>query len=297
MKILITGSNGFIGSHVAEKLKKDHEVIGLGKSKKSKVKDIRYYSIDISDSNFPSLITEKIEFCDVIIHLAANLDKSDLNLDVIKTNVTGTLNILNSAIKLNSKKIIHTSGLPVIGKPFEIPISEKHLANPETLYHITKLASEHILDMGIKYGIKITQFRVPAPLGVGMNENSFLPAVIKKLIRNDVVEIFGKGTRRQNFIHVNDICRYISVAIDFNYSGIFNIGSFEVMSNLELIKLSQKLLNSNSEIRFDNTEDIYDDYVWKISAKKVLEVFGFGPNVMIEDSIVELANYFKRDPQ
>lgn len=294
MRILITGSNGFIGSNIANMLSENHQVIGIGRQKTSKLENIQYFQIDISKNDSSDLILDCIGSCDIIIHLAACLDKSSTNIDILNTNVFGTLNILNAAIKLKVKKIINASSLPVIGKPQYIPITEDHITHPETLYHASKLFAENILELGKKHKIDIIHLRISSPIGVGMSEKTFLPVIIKKLFNDEIVEIYGEGSRIQNYINVRDISMYFMKAVEIKSSGIFNIGGTRSISNIELIRLSKKLLKSKSIIRFIDKEDEFDKYIWEISIEKSKCVFGFTPSVDIQSSIMELGNYLSK---
>ena len=292
MKILITGSNGFIGSNIAKALAEKHQIIGVGRSEHSIVNDIEYFRFDISDSGFPDSIQSYLGYCDVIVHLAANLDKSDLNLDIIKTNAIGTLNILNAALKLKAKKIVHASSIPLIGKPYNIPITEEHSTFPESLYHGSKLFSENILDLGKKSGLFVTHLRISAPVGIGMNEDTFIPIVIRNLINSKPIELFGNGSRIQNYIHISDICLFIDRAVDIDSSGIFNLASHQSISNLDLVNLAKNLLKSSSEIMLNIQEDIYEDYIWEISMMKTIKTFDISPKISLEYLLKELAEYY-----
>ena len=157
MKILVTGADGFIGSHLSEALvKKGHEVTAfvyynafnsfgwLDNIDEKIKKSLKIFPGDIRDEN---LVRKAIKDCDVIINLAAligipysyNSPKSYL-----ETNAQGTLNILQSAKDYGIKKVIHTSTSEVYGTAKYIPIDEEHVIEPKNPYMASKYLGEMI---------------------------------------------------------------------------------------------------------------------------------------------------------
>lgn len=290
MKILVTGSNGFIGKHVCEKLKKTHELMGIGTSTTSLVSNIEYYQCKIQSETFVDTLSKKIKKCEIIIHLAALIDKNDLNSNLIDVNCRGALNIVKLAKKIGVKKIINISGMTVIGKPISLPITESHSTDPKTLYHASKLMAEHIINLSSKYNIKAINLRVPSPVGPGMNQGTILPTILNNCLSNKSIVIYGEGKRRQNYIDVRDIVRAINSAVNIDSEGTFNIAA-KTISNLDLAKLCIKITNSSSKIVFNQQIDPEENYSWETSTSKAKETFSFEPKFSLTDTINALLSF------
>lgn len=288
LKILITGSNGFLGKYVCNILKEEHELVGIGTKNESSVSGIEYHSINIESDHFVSDIMSKVGACDIIIHLAAYIDKDNLNKRLIDVNCIGSLNIVSAARELGVKKIIYSSGLPVIGKPMILPITEEHPQYPNTLYHISKLMTEHIMRLAYDYGIKYVNLRIPSPIGIGMNENTILPVMLKHCLKDEPMLIYGRGLRKQNYIDARDIAEAIKTLVKNDVDGTFNITSETVISNIELAKLCKKITESNSEIVYIDKQDPEETYCWKASIDKAKEAFLFKPKYTLKDTILDI---------
>lgn len=297
MNILITGSNGFIGKNLCYKLSEisDVTVFGMGKgiNRNSFVKN--YIEYDISIDSFNKDIITRLQNCDVIIHTAACIDKDDFNSQLIDVNCRGTNNILNLAKEINCKKIIYISSIPVIGIPTNLPITENHITKPNTLYHITKLTGEYIVNQAEKYNILPIILRIPSPVGIGMNPKTILPIFLKQCILNNDIQILGNGSRKQNYIDIRDIEQAVQKCLIKNVKGCFNIASNKTISNLELAELCIKLCNSHSRIIFSNTFDKEENVCWDISIKKAKEYLDYMPLYSIEDTIKVMIEEYRKE--
>lgn len=293
MNLLVTGSNGFIGGYICERLKKEHKVIGIGRKKENRIPDIEYLKEDITSDFFVDNVKSKLNKVDVIIHAAACISKNDFEHDLIYTNCRGTLNIVKLAKELKAHKIIHLSSLPVIGKPLILPIREDHPTSPITLYHTTKLAAEHIINLSSKYGVNPINLRITSPIGIGMNENTILTIFLKNSLNNNPIYVYGKGQRKQNYIDVRDIAEAIALILDYNVEGIFNIGSASSISNLDLAYLCKDITDSKSEIVLNSKEDPEEDFCWDVSCEKAQKAFNFIPQYTLQESIIQISNHLK----
>ena len=139
MKILILGSEGFVGHNLVEGLSKNHEVFCADLIQNSVHKN--YKQFDITDLSSVEKIVKDV---DVVIDLAAHslVSSLDGSIENAKVNIIGLLNVLESCRKNGIKKIIFTSASSMIGIPNSEQVSENHSAFPKTAYGITKLASE-----------------------------------------------------------------------------------------------------------------------------------------------------------
>lgn len=292
MKVLITGVNGFIGRNVASVLSKKHYVIGTDISTTTQTEVNEYFSWNIGDERIPY---EKIpKDLDAIIHIAACLDMDGTNEQLITSNCLGTQRIYQLAKENKIKKIIYLSSVPIIGEPKQIPITEEHPVDPRTVYHVTKLAGELILNQLIYDQIDVINLRLPSPIGVGMNMRTILSVFIRKALDGENIQILGKGTRRQNYIDVRDIANIIKCfAEKEGVVGTFNCGANKTISNFELANYCINITNSKSEIEFLNKEDFADNQNWEIDTTKLKEAIGYENMYSIEDSIKSIADVLK----
>ncbi len=283
-RILVTGANGFIGSNLIKQLKNmDMEFYGVGRSTNDSIDN--YICADISSRDFADMIVANIQRCDVIVHLAANIDMKDGRSD-IESNCIGTYNVCQLANEWRCDKIVYMSSIPVIGEPKELPIRENHETHPMTIYHVTKLAGEKILEVCCDSSIKKITLRIPSPIGVGMNMNTFLPIILQKCISGEKVSLYGKGLRCQNYVDVRDVVQAVLKTLDYEKNGLFNIAGLKAISNIELARLCKKITNSDSSIVFADVEDKEENFKWDISIEKAAEELNFKPQISLEESIM-----------
>lgn len=297
MNILVTGSNGFIGSHVARYLKdRGHYVVGLGRTENPhNAEDVNeYISCDLGSekaNEIPSLITVKL---DAVIHLAADMRKEPYLVEVITANCAGTQRLLEMCETNSIKIFLQLSSLPVIGKPLLHPITEEHPIHPYTVYHITKRTEELLANYAYEYhGVRTASFRISAPIGPRVNPNTIFPTFIRKALANEDIELLGKGTRKQNYVYVKDIARCLELSLKSDrVHGVYNLTSNLLISNYELAKTIVEVIGSKSEIKFHG-EDYSDNYVWDATIGRILEDCGYSPMTEISDVIAEYANWLK----
>lgn len=298
MNVLVTGSNGFIGRHVCNYLReKNIYVIGLGRQAASVPVVNEYICCDM-DSDAVNCIIDNVSVnhIDAIIHLAADMRKEPHNIEVVEHNCVGTQRLLEFAEHNSIRIFLQLSSLPVIGKPKEHPITEKHSLKPPTVYHATKIAEELLANYAdYMHGIRTASFRISAPVGPGVNPNTIFPTFVRKALHGEDLTLSGKGTRVQTYVHARDIASALYLALKSdNAHGIYNLSSYNAVSNHELAKLCIQLLNSSSKIVFNGKEDTMDDYIWDVSLEHIRKDIGYEPTVSIEDAIIEYSEYFKK---
>lgn len=284
--LLITGANGFMGQSIVKNLMGEFDITATGRQDKSVVPNVDYVSADFSDTNFvPAFNNHKFDY---IIHVGACVSHDNTNKNLISANCLGIMNVADLAIK-NNAKIIFISGVPVIGTPIQIPITENHPTNPISVYHASKLFGEYIT--GIYNGISL---RIPSPIGVGMPDNKILPVFISNAIKNRDITLMGNGGRIQNYIDVADIANAVRNIInsDKNISGVYNLAGAHSYSNLELAQICIDVCKSHSNIVFSGTDALENDK-WVISTSKAYNDFGFVPKIDIRETIKNIKNYYE----
>src|SRR5690606_14705274 len=128
---------------------------------------------------------------------------------------------------------------------------------------------------------------------IGMNEETILPNIIKRCLKNEDVIIYGKGLRKQNYIDARDIAGVVGNAINSDIEGKFNIATDRVISNIELARLYIKLTSSKSKIIFNGVEDSEENYIWETSIEKAKRLLSFEPKYSISETITELIKYWE----
>lgn len=283
-KVLITGSDGFIGSVLIKRLKSDDNFNIYCISRNEKKRKSGYYIADIQEYDFVKKIADVVPVCDSIIHLAASTDMQDGYAN-IATNCLGTYNICRLANLWKASKVIYMSSLPIIGQPIKLPITEEHEINPQSIYHVSKYTGEEIVRVGCNKKVRTIILRIPSPIGVGMNMNTFLPDVLKRCIENENVVLYGKGSRKQNYVDVRDVADAIIGALCYSESNIFNIAGKEAVSNLTLAEKCKYITNSASEILFSDMEDKEEGYIWDVSFERAERELAYNPKFTLDESI------------
>lgn len=285
--ILLTGSNGFVGQEIAKCIAGEGHLIGLGRKAENQCPYVEeYVSADLSrEGALDSLKGRKL---DVIIHAAANLDMAADDAKVITDNCLGTFYLTRLAVETGCSRFIFISSLPVVGtpKPDETGmITEKNLPHPETVYHASKLMGEHLVSLLNRQGIQSTSLRIPSPVGVGMSAKTILSVFLQCARNGETITLRGKGTRRQNYVDVRDIAQAVLKAIQApQLSECYDIVARQTVSNTELANLCIRMLDSQSEIRFEG-QDSSDDVDWRADGSLAEKELGFVSQYTLEDTI------------
>lgn len=283
MRIVLTGSSGFIGSKLIIALeKKQHTIIRVDLDEGY---DIRKWET-----------VKKIKNFDVLIHLAA-ISYVPLSYEIpremYETNINGTLNILELC-RLNKAKMIFASSY-VYGKPQYLPIDEKHPTVAFNPYCQSKLIGEQLCKSYHQdFGVPVIIFRPFNIYGLGQNENFLIPLIYKQIMGKRKVVLKDPCPRR-DFVHVNDVVYAYQKAIVYNKTNfeIFNIGSGKSYSVEEIAKLL--ISNSAKEIDLEFSNEIRENEVLDTIAdiSKIEKVLHWLPNITFESGIKEIMENFK----
>ena len=280
MKVLITGVAGFIGKHLVNYLSKNgnFNVYGLDRvTLDCEDTNNEYIVADLLDNDLCRKVLSLCGQIDAIVHAASLITADNFNSSLVPCNCQGMLNTIQMAHLVQCKRFIYLSSIPVIGKPLLHPITEDHPTMPQTTYHASKLFGEHVLLLQDNKDLNPIILRLSSPIGKGMNTKTILPTFLDCCKSGRDITLFGKGTRKQNYIDVRDICAAIELALQSDYSGVYNIGGNRTISNYDLAALCIQLTNSKSSIIFNGKYNSEDDDNWDISIEKALKELHFEP--------------------
>ena len=255
MKILITGVAGFIGSNLADLLiKNNFDVVGIdnlsyGVSEQIP-KGVIFHQEDIRDKKIHNLFSE-VEY---VFHLAAKNSIIDCENDPIETsdiNVNGTINVFNAALKKNVKKVIYAESSAVYEGSKNLPSKESDVS-PNSVYAKSKMATNRIAN---KYsqskGLVTTGLRYFNVYGPKQDYRRTIPPVfsafIINLLKGKEPTIFGDGSKKRDFIYVDDVNDFHLMCIENSDTNneVFNIGSGKNYSIKYIYEEIKKILQSD----------------------------------------------------
>ena len=276
MKILVTGHAGFIGSHIVKKLESKCTVLTGGKKNEP--------HLNVLEKSQLSGLAE----VDTVIHLAAktSIPNSLSNpYDTYYTNVVGTLNILDYAIKKKIKNIIYVSTY-VYGHPKCIPINENHPLRPHSPYNKSKLISEKLCKFYSEdYTLNIVTLRPFYIYGPSHN-SSFVSSSIRKVINNEKVILSSKNTRR-DFLFIDDFINLIDkILINFPKGyHVYNVGYGKSYSLEDILRVIGSITNKKIDIQYDSSFRPNDIVESVANIDKVMRKFKWRPTIDIEEGL------------
>ena len=315
MKILVTGSEGFIGSHLVERLiKLNHNVRAfvlynsfnswgwLESTNINKSKNLEIFLGDIRD---PVRVEKSLEGIDIVINLAALIGvpySYYAASSYIDTNVKGILNILNVSKRKKIKQIIQISTSEVYGSPKKTPINENFALNAQSPYAASKIASDHLsLSFYRSFNTPVSIIRPFNTFGPRQSERAIIPTIITQALKGNSVEL-GSIFPRRDFLFVEDNVRGIIAAIGKkrSYGEVINLGTGFDIKMSELVKLISKIMGIKIKIRLNNKRvrpkksEVDRLLASTIKAKKILN---WEPNLKgkkgLEKGLIKTINWFK----
>ncbi len=307
-KILITGGAGFIGKHICERLLNGKNyVYCLDNLYSSSLTNI---SPLFSKKNFEFLnhdIEKKIDInIDEIYHFACPASPVNYKLDpikTIKTNVIGSLNILELAYKYNAK-VFHSSTSEVYGDPAISPQSEKYFGNvniigPRSCYDEGKRCAETLFfDFHRSKKIQIKVARIFNTYGPFMQKNDgrVISNFVVQALNNKNITVYGNGKQTRSFCYIDDLIDGILKFMNTSkkITGPINLGNPHEIKIIDVAKKIIKLTNSKSKIKYlPLTKD--DPLQRKPDIAKAKKILKFKPNININDGLIKTINYFKNE--
>ncbi len=311
MNIIVTGADGFIGSHLTEMLvDKGYQVKALsqynsfnnwGWLEGVECKDkIEVLTGDIRDPHFCKLITKDV---DIVFHLAAliAIPYSYVAPDsYVDTNIKGTLNICQAAKENGNIRVLHTSTSEVYGTAQYVPIDENHPFQAQSPYSATKIAADAMaMSYYNAFDLPVTVVRPFNTYGPRQSARAIIPTIITQ-IANGVKEIkLGDVTPTRDFSYVEDTCRGFVALAECNEAigQTVNIGSNFEISIEDILNIIKELMNSDVEFILDeNRIRPSKSEVFRLLCdnSKIKKLTGFKPQVDISEGLQKTIDWFTR---
>ena len=299
-KILITGGAGFIGSHLVKYLvEKGNEVIVAdillrgNKIDKNIFKNIQFHNADVKDSEKMMQLSKG---CDCIFHYAAILGVdvvADNPVETMETEVIGTQNIVNAALKNNIEKIIYASTSGVYGhSAIEKSVTEDILVDPRTSYAIAKRYNEiYLKALFEEKGLMSVSMRFFNVYGMSQDSRMVIPRFFEQAVANKPITIFGDGKQTRDFTYIDDtIFASVELATKINGCEIFNIANENEVTINELASRIIEITKSKSEMTYINAPKKRYDYEVERrfgNSNKLFKHIKYKPNTNLETGLKE----------
>lgn len=252
-KVVVTGADGFIGSHLVEYLANNGFRVKafcyynsfnswgwLDSFDKTLLDKIEIFTGDIRD---PNGVREALKGCDVVFHLAAliaipfSYHSPDSYIDA---NIKGTLNILQAAKDLNIQRVLVTSTSEVYGTAQYVPIDEKHPKQPQSPYSASKIGADAIADSFYRsFNLPVTIVRPFNTFGPRQSARAFIPTIITQLLSGKTEIKLGDLTPTRDLLFVEDTIR-----------------AFEAIANCGELIGHEVNIATNSEISIQDVADL-----------------------------------------
>lgn len=290
IRILVTGSEGFIASHLIDALVRGgYDVSGLDLKKPVGSPNYRFIHGDLCSYKD---VEGALKGVDVVYHLAA---VSDLNyarenpLEAVKVNVLGTANVAE-ACRVHGAKLIFSSSCHVYGRQEHFPVTEDSAAKPAEVYAATKLAAEEVIK---SFGIRYTILRYGTTYGPGMRPALAIHIFLSKALKGEAITVFRPGTQIRQYIFIDDLIKGSMEAMKPEAENqVINLPGPEGVSILRIAQIASELTGGRSPIVMGppRPADITLEFISREKAKYLLN---WEPKIGIQEGLRRTLNWIK----
>ena len=317
MRVLVTGADGFIGSHLTEALVRNgYEVRAFVYYNSFNswgwldhcADDVQgKFEVFAGDIRDPHGVKKALTGCDAVIHLAAliaipfSYHSPDSYVD---TNIKGTLNVLQAARELNVSRVIHTSTSEVYGTAHYVPIDEKHPLQGQSPYSASKIGADQLaFSVYSSFNLPVVTLRPFNTYGPRQSARAVIPTIITQIANGNNQIKLGSVTPTRDFNFISDTVNgFISALSSKSGVGeVINLGSnFEIsiqdIASLigEIMNQEIKVIDSDERIRPENSEV---NRLWADNSKAI-ELLTWKPEYAsingLKKGLEETVNWFKK---
>ena len=314
MRLLVTGGAGFIGSnyirYILEKYPED-EIINLDvltyAGNLNNLKDLEnnsQYKFVKGDITNKKIVNEVMQGVDLVVHFAAesHVDRSIEDSDIfVRTNINGTLNLLESARDNGGIRFHHISTDEVYGSlgPNDPAFNEETCYDPRSPYSASKASSDHLVRSYFHtHNLPITISNCSNNYGPYQFPEKLIPLFVTNLIEGKKVPVYGMGKAVRDWLYVEDHCRAIDLITRQGKIGeTYCIGGDAEKNTLEITDvILQEMKKSNEVIEFVEDRKGHD-MRYAIDFSKIKNELGWEPTVSFEDGMKKTIDWYKNNEQ
>jgi NAD dependent epimerase/dehydratase len=311
-KVLVTGAGGFIGSHLSEALVlagaattamiryNSGSLIGnLAFIDPDVRKSMRVVSGNVEDSDF---VYQNVKGQDIVLHLAALIAipySYEAPRTYVRTNVEGTLNVLEAARRYDVARVVHTSTSEVYGTALRTPIDENHSLQGQSPYSASKIGADKLAESYYRsFGTPVTTLRPFNTFGPRQSARAFIPTIISQALARDEIRL-GSLTPERDMTFVGDtVAGFMAAASTAGIEGMtFNLGTGKTYSVgwfakriLGLMEVDKPLVQDDERLRPALSE------VMKLVSDNALarDKLGWSPTVSLDDGLRRTIEFIRK---
>lgn len=312
-KVLVTGADGFIGSHLVESLLQEgYQVTAfcfynsfgswgwLDSLPKEKLKKVNVYTGDIRD---PYGVLKALEGIDIVFHLAALIGipySYSSPENYVDTNIKGTLNVLQAARKHKTSRVLVTSTSEVYGTARYVPIDEKHPLQAQSPYSATKIAADHMAEAFYRsFDLPVVVVRPFNTFGTRQSLRAVIPTIITQVLNGSSVAL-GETNSFRDFNYVKDVCdAFIMIARSSKVIGEeINIATQKEVSIKELVRLIESLIEPVKPVQIVQKKERMRPSKSEVmrlcgSRKKLTQLTGWSPKYTLRSGLLETIEWIR----
>jgi NAD dependent epimerase/dehydratase len=310
-RVLVTGADGFLGSHLVELLvEKGADVTALSYYNSFNLwgwlddigclNRIQVVSGDVRDAHF---CQELVKGKDVVFHLAALIAipySYSAPASFVETNVVGTLNMCQAALGAGVTRMVHTSTSEVYGSARYVPIDESHPIQTQSPYSATKAGADAIVNsFYCSFALPVVTARPFNAYGPRQSARAVIPTIISQLASGRKEILLGDTETTRDFTFARDTSRgMVALAeMDGGLGEVFNIGSNFEISIRDLVHTIGRIMQSDVCIRTDEARKRPEKSevmrLW-CNNEKLKRATGFQPCTSLQDGLTETIEWFRR---
>lgn len=272
MRILLTGTNGFVGNHIAsEMLRRNHNVSCLVRNpEKINIRDVELIQSDLTDFHLLSKVLRKNKF-EIVIDSAAKIPAGFNKNEDYFDNILMTRNLLKALRDNPPEYFLKLSTIDVYR--IQNGITESTGISPQNYYSLSKRVGEQFVELwSEELNIPACILRLTQIFGTGDRSSKFIPSITKQIKDASKITIYGDGSDRRDYLFVEDAARIVAECCEKRVSGIFNLASGKSYSLNDVVTILREITDKEFQIEYRGRKKPRVDYEFDI--KNLINALG-----------------------
>jgi UDP-glucose 4-epimerase len=304
MRILVTGAAGFIGSHVAEAYQAaGHDVVAVDNLSTGKREnlppDFPFQKLDLLDAGGLEKLFREFQ-PEVVSHHAAQVNVRvswDQPVEDARTNILGTLTLLQQAVRWQTQKVIYSSSAGAIyGEPTALPVTEDYPPRPLSNYGVSKYAAELYLQaFHASSGLGYIILRYPNVYGPRQDptgEAGVVAIFTTQLLQGIQPRIYGDGSKTRDYVYIDDIVEANLRVLPYEKCGVFNLGWGRETTDMDVFLTVREAVGSAAEPRLEKKRPGELDHIC-LDATRARNLLQWKPRMDFRTGVQQVVAHWK----